>query len=105
MLRIELSEVSHVKRYTFIIRSTDRCQGVGPMASISVGYVDFGISASSECRFAVLPVEAIGLDVIQMPDRSLELCGINSQTLNGLLSAPSFKTSRVAFRVLTTGAS
>jgi hypothetical protein len=31
-----------------------------------------------------LPVEGIGLDVIQAPNRSLESCGMNSRTLNGL---------------------
>jgi hypothetical protein len=32
-------------------------------------------------------------------------CGMNSRTLNGLPSDRSFRTSRVAFPVLTTGAS
>ena len=49
---------------------------------------------------AGLPVEGIGLDMIQALNRSLESCGLNSRTLNGLPSGRSFRTSRVVFPVL-----
>jgi hypothetical protein len=41
-----------------------------------------------------LPVEGIGLDVIQVPDRSLESCGMNSRTLNGLALAAILRDAR-----------
>ena len=52
-----------------------------------------------------LRVEGIGSDVIQAPERGPRIIGMNSRTLNGLPSGRSFRTSRVAFAVLTTGAS
>ncbi len=52
--------------------------------------VDYGVFTSRpvrvqsrKCACSVLPVEGIGLDVIQAPNRGLESCGMNSRTLNG----------------------
>jgi hypothetical protein len=69
--------------------------------------VDFGMSATcpvtggnlGNAGCPVLPVEGIGLDVIQAPKRGLESCGMNSRTLNGLPSGRFCRTSRVAFAV------
>src|SRR6202040_1927408 len=46
------------------------------------------ISEMPGVRF--LPVEGIGPDPIQAPNRSLESCGMNSRILNGLPSGRSF---------------
>jgi hypothetical protein len=41
-----------------------------------------------------LPVEGIGLDVVQAPNRSLESCDLNSRTLNGLPLAAVLRDAR-----------
>src|SRR5262245_65900191 len=61
---------------------------------------------SPKCRLSVMLIEGIvfGGDS-SVRNRGLESCAMNSQTLNGVPSGRSFRTSRVAFPVLTTGAS
>ena len=61
-----------------------------------------GISETAQCP--VLPVEGIGLNVIQASKAGPKISGMNLRTLDGRPSGRFFRTSRVAFRVWTAGA-
>jgi hypothetical protein len=55
--------------------------------------------------FPVLPVEGIGLDMIQAPKAGPRIMRYELTDFDGLPSDRSFRTSRVAFSELTIGAS